>query len=686
MKVIYIIAFLFVGNLLPAQKIIVIDPGHNYEDIVSEHKTQLEVETNMAVARELSDMIKYNNSIDWIVKLTRENSNPTTNVTHSERVEMANSLESTNQGQVRFLSIHCNAGDGTGVETFYCTEGEESENTLLEFATNIHDNKVHYGKWHDRLRITEDESYPGIGYHLYVLRNLDMPGCLSELGFVTTPEDSEKLESYPWRRRFAYAYYQGLTAAISSLEASTISIVKFPDYENNDYSCELSVNINNNSNHDFYGYIRPVLNDFPMYNIDVDFSQFATLGEELVYIPAEGSYNGNFVEDIPFTAAIGKMLKLECKAYNTNEWYEFPKPDLNEIFSIPINSIKVNGTIYDQTMNPISGMELFGYQRPTLKSFDPEIWNDNNLYDPTIDFSDDNGNYSLLIPKEWDEAVVSVRSDPSYDEKLVYTTGNSALSHYYTTNPTIIGIGSGSADCSSYPGADPNYPRQLFSYAFEEFNSFKLNNTVEPHFACLNGALIVGVDPVSKSEIHLAHCGAVPASEVICYIDLLDIKLWNEYLGRDSNPKYEHYYTLGLAKCNSSFVPIDDEIVQDFSFSNNNHSEYLGQLDLSYSLNSMGIQAHKHYKLRIGTRAFECEFEENNVTLNVFTGIDNVTIDSYPNLKSFYAASNNVDIAVGLIDLPCEIVAGNSITIHPNNLIESEFKASINTSIAGSCE
>ena len=183
-----------------AQKIY-IDPGH----FVGDGRTKLEIETNLAVALKLKELLSMDER--WEIEMSRGNGKVIESL--ADRVRDANESNAD-----LLISIHCNAGGGTGTETFWCDhkkdmgldpDGKRSK----EFAHSVQKHMVKRGEWRDR-RVVEDSSYlrdrNGKPYHLYILQNSQAPACLNEIGFVDNDEDRKKLEDDEWREKFALAY------------------------------------------------------------------------------------------------------------------------------------------------------------------------------------------------------------------------------------------------------------------------------------------------------------------------------------------------------------------------------------------------------------------------------------------------------------------------------------------------
>ena len=206
-----VMAVLFSVNV--QSQIIVIDPGHGYGATTSDNpdgRTAIEIETSLEVGLRTRTLIQ--NSCIWTVQMTRT-TNLNSWISVTQRGQMAN-----NWNADRLLSIHCNAGGGTGTETFYCTQDDTNTPPDVAFAQKIQTNMVSGGSWNNR-RCVEDNSF--LAYHLGVLRYSAATGCLNEIGFVDTAADAAKLTSSTWRDAFALSYFNALKSDLNLTCATT---------------------------------------------------------------------------------------------------------------------------------------------------------------------------------------------------------------------------------------------------------------------------------------------------------------------------------------------------------------------------------------------------------------------------------------------------------------------------------
>ncbi len=206
MKPLYFLIITVLFSININAQIVVIDPGHGYGATTSNNpdgRTATEIETALEVGLKTKTLIQ--NSCIWTAQMTR-----TTNlngwISVNQRALMAN-----NWNADRLISIHCNAGGGTGTETFYCTESDTNAAPDIAFSQKTQANMVTNGVWNNR-RCVEDNSF--IAYHLGVLKYSSATGCLNEIGFVDSG-DATKLTNPTWRDQFALAYFNALKSDLN---------------------------------------------------------------------------------------------------------------------------------------------------------------------------------------------------------------------------------------------------------------------------------------------------------------------------------------------------------------------------------------------------------------------------------------------------------------------------------------
>lgn len=202
MKKLFKLLFILLAITKIDAQTIVIDPGHGYGATTSDNpdgRTATEIETALEVGLRTRTLIQ-NSCSSWTVQMTRT-TNLNSWISVTQRAQMAN-----NWNADRILSVHCNAGGGTGTETFYCTDSDTNTAPDIAFAQKIQNDMATNGSWNNR-RCVEDNSF--LAYHLGVLKYSSATGCLNEIGFVDSA-DATKLTSSTWRDTFALSYFNSL--------------------------------------------------------------------------------------------------------------------------------------------------------------------------------------------------------------------------------------------------------------------------------------------------------------------------------------------------------------------------------------------------------------------------------------------------------------------------------------------
>ena len=216
---------------------IYIDPGHYRGDDRESH----EIKTNLAVGLKLRALLERDPFPDVTFKVNMSREGPDSKKIGTEKSSYTLDLDqprhrAQNANDFKadlFISIHCNGGENTGTETFWCDESSGLEGGDFRFPTSftskeakviadsrrfadlVQKHMAHHGDWYSRHggKGLLDRTYPhfqkvysSFGGHLPILLRLNVPGCLSEIGFVDNPDDLPKLLSEYWRNRFAEAY------------------------------------------------------------------------------------------------------------------------------------------------------------------------------------------------------------------------------------------------------------------------------------------------------------------------------------------------------------------------------------------------------------------------------------------------------------------------------------------------
>lgn len=178
-----------------APKIIVIDPGHGGSDPGAMGNGLVEKTLNLAIAKKV---VNYLEHYDADIHLTRSDDRY---LSLNERSDFANRLNAD-----YFLSVHINAGGGTGFESYVHT----SENPgTVELRRIIHNHIMDYLS----PRGIRDRGLKSANFA--VLRQTVMPAMLMECLFIDNPNDAKILKDEGFLNIFAKATAEGVAKALA---------------------------------------------------------------------------------------------------------------------------------------------------------------------------------------------------------------------------------------------------------------------------------------------------------------------------------------------------------------------------------------------------------------------------------------------------------------------------------------
>jgi N-acetylmuramoyl-L-alanine amidase len=176
---------------------IVIDPGHegvgNALDPGAVANGLKEADLTLKIAKHIYDMLSEYEGVQ--VRLTRTGNQ---RLTLSQRAKMANEW-----GADFFISIHINAGGGTGFESYVY-------NGNVSAATVAYQNVIH-GEIMKAIGNVRDRGKKRANYA--VLRETKMPALLTENLFIDNRDDASKLGSEQFLLQVAYGHVQGIVKA-----------------------------------------------------------------------------------------------------------------------------------------------------------------------------------------------------------------------------------------------------------------------------------------------------------------------------------------------------------------------------------------------------------------------------------------------------------------------------------------
>ncbi|MCC5910523.1 MAG: N-acetylmuramoyl-L-alanine amidase [Clostridiaceae bacterium] len=181
------------------EMLIVIDPGHGGSDpgAISPVKKIRESDLALDVSHRLNKLLV---DAGFRTYMTRDKD---TTVSLVDRAAVANQLEAD-----LFVSVHANAFLSTsanGVETlYYPSENDPKDHRNNKRVAQIFQNQMvkTLGR-RDRGIIPRDR--------VYVLRETEMPAVLTEIGFLTNPEEEALLATEAYKQLAAEAMFQAIT-------------------------------------------------------------------------------------------------------------------------------------------------------------------------------------------------------------------------------------------------------------------------------------------------------------------------------------------------------------------------------------------------------------------------------------------------------------------------------------------
>lgn len=177
-----------------------LDPGHGGSDPGATANGLQEKDLTLNIATNIRDILlnKYTN-VSILMSRTGD-----TYPTLTQRTNAANSW-----GADYFLSIHINAGGGTGFESYVYPEAGAPTTT---YQSTIHAEVLKLNELTDRGKKQSD---------LHVLRESTMPALLTENGFIDNAYDAAKMKSSSWITNVARGHVNGLAKAFNLQKKST---------------------------------------------------------------------------------------------------------------------------------------------------------------------------------------------------------------------------------------------------------------------------------------------------------------------------------------------------------------------------------------------------------------------------------------------------------------------------------
>ena len=164
--------------------VVCIDAGHGGRDNGSSSGQRMEKDDNLKMAQAVAEYLATQGA-DVVMTRTGD-----TYLELSERCEIANGRQVD-----YFVSLHRNAGNGTGVEIWvYSGVGEKTSELAENILTELDTAGI------QRNRGVREVTQGGGGDNYFVNTHTEMPSCIVEMGFIGNARDNElfdeKLRDY----------------------------------------------------------------------------------------------------------------------------------------------------------------------------------------------------------------------------------------------------------------------------------------------------------------------------------------------------------------------------------------------------------------------------------------------------------------------------------------------------------
>ncbi len=179
-----------------------IDPGHGGNDPGAVGNGIMEKTINLQIAKKLESILE--NEYEGVeTKLSRTGDQT---VSLSERTNAANSWEAD-----YYISIHVNAGGGTGFESYIFSGGVSS--ATVSWQKTMH---------HAIIRKIGMRNRGMKRANFHVLRETKMPAILTENGFIDTRSDANQLKNASFLEKIARGHANGVESIFKLKRKSEI--------------------------------------------------------------------------------------------------------------------------------------------------------------------------------------------------------------------------------------------------------------------------------------------------------------------------------------------------------------------------------------------------------------------------------------------------------------------------------
>ena len=189
--------------------LVAIDPGHGGRDGGSDYDAVKEKDINLAIAKRIKTVYQ---SWKGQIMLTREGDYRVTELYPNERTKQRRDLSgrikvAQEENADLLVSIHVNAASSAlkGPMVFYQKDNETSKELGGSIIEQLHNVERH-------------QQQDLIGADYFILNQANIPAVLVEVGFITHPEEREKLQAEEYQEQLACAIAEGIKNFLLSKE------------------------------------------------------------------------------------------------------------------------------------------------------------------------------------------------------------------------------------------------------------------------------------------------------------------------------------------------------------------------------------------------------------------------------------------------------------------------------------
>lgn len=178
-------------------KVIAIDPGHGGFDPGALGRNGAdEKDINLEIAQKLATILRQAGAG---VVITRETDAP---LAHTKNGDLQARVDMVREAQADiFLTIQCNSDPNSsyhGAQTFYYPSSQQGKKLAETIQTEI------------KQVLNNTHRQPQKHGETYMLRNLDMPSVIVEVGFISNAEEEKNLNDSHYQNKMAWCIYSGI--------------------------------------------------------------------------------------------------------------------------------------------------------------------------------------------------------------------------------------------------------------------------------------------------------------------------------------------------------------------------------------------------------------------------------------------------------------------------------------------